>query len=648
MLNKRSLLPVKLGVIFGIVGGWIHCSEDIQAHDYLRYHLFNTTSKLLATEMDRRVLILSSVFYVIWLISLIAKTRLGLTLVSAFIRFAKVISGSRMKSSMQAIYRLLMGCVIAVVALLWLGLLAWIKQFDSVFFQIAFAQSKWQIIVAGIIIILGALYLIGSRIRATRVVGINWRSPLSANDLAERVGRLLQIVERQNVLYSSAALLLLLVNAAVVLFWTDSAISLPKKPNIIIIMADTLRADHVGCYGYHRNTTPNIDKLAKDGIRFNQAIANSSWTTASVSSFMTSQYPQTVILKGPNSDEYGGTPAMSTHVVTIAEFLRDHGYATGAAISNPQFGDGRNGSQGFVYFKDCSQLREITSPTVISKSREWITKNKDKRLFFFALLMDIHSPYRRHPKFDFDPGYTGKCRDEVSVSRLDTLATAKCSVSHMQALYDSNVAHTDYYIGLLIDDLKKKGLYDNSIIVFLGDHGEQFADHGGFFHGNTLYRELLKVPLIIKLPHQTGGRVVNGYFPLINLFPTLLREIGEDPSSIKPKGKAVNLTQIQIMRDDYTFAATSLYDKLRSVQNQEYKYVLDMHKLKGQLFDLKNDPLEQNNIVNKEPSISAAMQKLIMANETEVSVSNMNDSAIPTKLPSKVEQDKLRSLGYLQ
>ncbi|HEY3298819.1 MAG TPA: sulfatase [Armatimonadota bacterium] len=648
MFKNRYLFPLKIGIIFGIISGLLHCKEDLLAHDYLHYRLFKTVTGLLASAINHQVAVISLVLYAVFLVYVFARSLMKSERINrAVSRVGQVIAGNTLSRKTRTAYRALM--IFGLFIGIWfkLGLVQWLKQFDSLLFQTAFAQSKWQILIAGIVLVLGAILLITYRPKSTEP--IHAETPVVAiGDLLAGVRRVMLLIERQNGLYSAAALVFLMLNVSTAFFWANASLSLPEKPNVIIIMADTLRADHVGCYGYSRNTTPNIDRLAKDGIRFNQAIANSSWTTASVASFMTSQYPQSVLLRGEDGNGYGGSPTLTTHVATLAQSLRDQGYATGAVVSNTQFGKERNAGQGFDYFNDCSELRGSTSPTVISSARNWIGKNKDKRFFFFALLMDIHSPYRRHPEFDFDPKYSGKCRDEVSVTRNDTLATAKCSVSHMQDLYDSNVAYTDHYIGLLIDDLKKKGLYDKSIIVFLSDHGEQFADHGGFFHGNTLYRELLHVPLIIKLPHQMQGRVIDGPFPLINLSPTLIKQIGEDAASIRPKGKAVDLKNVKVMRDASTFSATSLYTTLRSVQTEEFKYILDVKSRKGQLFDLKKDPGEKRNIVNAQPSMSAYLNKLLLDNEKELSTAAVQNVATPTKPPSAKEREKMRSLGYLQ
>ena len=339
---------------------------------------------------------------------------------------------------------------------------------------------------------------------------------------------------------------------------------------------------------------------------------------------------------------------MSTHVVTLAESLQDQGYSTGGVISNPQWSEDRNGSQGFEFFKNCSRMKKSTSPYVFSAAADWIAKRNNKRFFFFALFMDPHSPYRRQSGYDFDPGYKGNCADEVSIKHYDTLSTVKCGLNHIEAMYDSNVAYTDHYIGLLIGGLKKRGLYDNSIVIFVSDHGEEFADHGGFFHGNTLYREVVHVPLIIKLPKETRGRVVHGYFPLIDLFPTILSLIGSDPSSIRPQGRSVDIGAVKDMRDEYIFGATSLYNKVRSVQNPQYKYVYDLDKRTEQLFALPTDPMEQHNIAGAEPRMASALKKMLLDKEKEVSVEQQAGGSPPRKKLTAEEAREMRSLGYLQ
>lgn len=246
-----------------------------------------------------------------------------------------------------------------------------------------------------------------------------------------------------------------------------------KYPNVIFIMVDTLRADHLGCYGYQRNTTPNIDEFAKHRIRAERTVSQASWTTCSVASFMTSRYPQCM-----NLGDVCNPGSMDSKFTTLA----DAGYAREA-------------------------------------SNKWISKVKDRRFFLFALFMDCHAPYYMHSEYNFDPGYKGKIRERAPLVWEDWYRYSKRDIEHTKAMYNSEIAYTDRYVGKLLEDLKQQGQYDNSLIILLSDHGEEFKEHGDFEHGHTLYNEVTTVPFIVKLPHKRNGRVLKGTFSLIDVLP---------------------------------------------------------------------------------------------------------------------------------
>ena len=422
MLNSRCLFPLKLSVLFGMISG-LYCTIKVAPiRDYLHYHLYNTASRLLTAEVDRRIIILTAILYAMWLLCLAVQTRKAKRAIMACM---SIITGGSLRGTTRTAYQTVLICALVTATFLKLDVMSWFKQFDSLLIQTAFAQSKAQILAAGAILGFGVVYLLNLWISSRRAAQ-KTEATVSVSDFMRWIGHVVSRIERLSVLYIPAVVVVLSLNVIFAFYWLETAISIAKKPNVIIIMADTLRADHVGCYGYHLNTTPNIDRFAKDGVRFVDATANSSWTTASVASFMTSQYPQAVLLKDSHGLS-GGTQPMSTHVATIAEALQDLGYSTGAVISNPQFGESVHGSLGFQFFNDCSVVKKSTSSDVFSIASDWISGRRNERFFLFALFMDPHSPYRRHPDYDFDPGYKGACADEVSIKHWYTPSTVKCA-----------------------------------------------------------------------------------------------------------------------------------------------------------------------------------------------------------------------------
>ena len=604
VLNKRWLFPIKLGVIYGLITGFCNVNWIISYYDYFHFHLYNTAFKLLVPEINRCVLIGCAVSYAIWLIILAGSILKG----KIKIAYCLVVAGAAIISASKNYYIIAKFSDIKYLL------------FQTSLFQTAYEQAKWQLIVSLIIIVCALCFITWRRIKAKHQKII--KENTSSVSIFLIIKSFILGFEHQSWLFVSIFTLFIGLNLALGLFWGRPTLAKRNKPNVVIIMIDTLRADHVGCYGYKRNTTPNIDRFAKDSTRFSDAISNSSWTTASVSSFMTSQLPQTTLAVA-----YGDKvmPALvsdpdmsiSPRCVTMAQLFSDNEYKTAAITSNPQYSIKKNAWQGFQYFDESNMLSEITSPGVLSTAKEWIAQNQNNRFLLFTLFMDTHSPYRKFPGFDFDPTYKGKDADKIIIHLPYNINTS--SVKHMTDLYDSGIAYSDHQVGLLLDDLKKRGLYDSSLIVILSDHGEEFRDHGSLFHGETLYNEVVNVPLIIKLPYQTKGRVVSGKFSLIDLLPTVLKATSKDSLPAYFQGNAVDINNTDNIKNGYIYGHTNLgqFD-VRSVQNDDYKLIMDMKSKKEQLFNLKSDSFEKRNVITANPEKATALKKLMIDKDNEV------------------------------
>ena len=319
-------------------------------------------------------------------------------------------------------------------------------------------------------------------------------------------------------LTASLFIILLVPNVAYGFFSVLNRYQARSRPNIIWIMCDSLRADHLGCYGYGRNTSPNIDRLASASNLYSRAVSQASLTRLSVPSFLSGIYPQS------NSDR-----------ISIAQVLADRGYCTSAIMGNAQFtvpGLPNTVLYTFEHRDSSSSLKPISSPLILSAAMKELEQKRDKPIFMFLLFMDTHAPYRRHAGYEFwdkrDSGHPSVITPD------DLLPTTKKKytedyLGYLRSLYDSGIGYTDAHIGRLFDELKKLGMYDNSLIIFVGDHGEEFGEHKMFFHGNNLYDHAINVPLIVKEPGQNRSHRIGGVFPLIDLYPIDLG-IGWDPS----------------------------------------------------------------------------------------------------------------------
>jgi arylsulfatase A-like enzyme len=331
-------------------------------------------------------------------------------------------------------------------------------------------------------------------------------------------------------------------------------------PNVLLVMNDTHRADYVGAYGGAENLTPNLDALAQDGVVFSNAFAQASWTRPSVSTLLTGRYPSshTATLKGS---------ILPDEVTTLAEVLQQGGYETIGIATNYNMTPFFNVDQGFddyryltpnlplgatdiqsklifieVLKKIQAKLRGrkevpddyyVIGEIVTEKALGRLEKRDPSRPFFmFLSYMDVHDPYFRHP---FD-GY--------GISHRANPKPDPAMIPEMKKLYAGEVRYWDHTFGDLIAGLKDRNLYDNTLVVVTSDHGEEFGEHGGFWHGTTLYDEQLRIIFIAKDPLSAGiaGAVVADWMRLLDVAPFVAEIAGleipdEWQGSPSPNGK---------------------------------------------------------------------------------------------------------------
>src|SRR5258708_7881723 len=276
------------------------------------------------------------------------------------------------------------------------------------------------------------------------------------------------------------------------------AVSNPS-PNVLIITIDTLRADHVGCYGYKEVRTPNIDRLAADGVRFERAYTPVPVTLPAHTAIFTGAYP---MLSGIH--DFSGNK-ISSQQITLASVLRGHGYTTGAVIASAVLGSRFGLNQGFDFYYDHfdfsrldeSNLYQMERPgnVVADQALEWLGKNYRKPFFLWMHLYDPHHPYT--PPAPYDREYA----------------------SHP---YDGEIAFADAQVGRVMEFLRKKDLYQNTVIVLSGDHGESLGEHGERTHSYFIYNATLHVPLIFRVPRARTQKVLSMPVSLVDIMPTLL------------------------------------------------------------------------------------------------------------------------------
>jgi arylsulfatase A-like enzyme len=427
------------------------------------------------------------------------------------------------------------------------------------------------------------------------------------------------------------------------------------KPNIILITIDSLRADHVSCYGYKRKTTPNIDKLGNQATIYKNAYANGPNTPNSFPSIMFSRY----ILESENF-------IIPKYWQSIAGVLKKNGYYTiglnsGNSLISKFFGYGK----GFDIFKsylnysfewDDKKLikilegRKSTKKTKIQKSKimNLITRivkfiediiifdftkkkitldqkfsldavntisNLKSPFFIWIHFMDVHFPYVPQKRFRVFGKTKSISHMGLRILNYFVRFNWNCNkkiIRKIISIYDGSILQVDEFIGKILSSLKQNKKFNNSMVVLTSDHGECFKEHGNFYHYTyDAYNELLRVPLVIKYPHQKSSNTINNKVSLINLLPTITDNINIDNQRIvkgKPLPKFNEINKEVIYAEGYDLLDVSeiitksikLKPRIYSVISNNRKIIIDNHNNRNMLFNLSNDPNEEHNLIGKE------------------------------------------------
>lgn len=386
---------------------------------------------------------------------------------------------------------------------------------------------------------------------------------------------------------------------------------LKVPPDLCVVLVDSLRPDHLGCYGYERDTSPAVDAFAAGAVRFDQAIASGSWTQPSIMSLMTS-VPADV-----HQRVHWGRPH-STNVVTLAETLRAAGYQTVGLVANPMTNRKYGFARGFDFYDDYSLTgapdattgdiaRQTAQGAKLTRlAKDWIEKRRDpeKPLFLFVLYIDVHWDYLPPPPFNrmFAPDPVPPPRDIWNLGRKSVPEAAR---RRSVAAYDGEIRYTDGCISNLLAAIDASPRGNDTVVVFCSDHGESFWERGVASHGNALFDEELRVPLVIRPARGDGdpasGRVVSEQVGLIDLAPTLADLAGVPAPtnwvgrSLAPALRGETLPEIPIVLDNRIGDDGAI---LRGVRTSRWKVVAGPpHDRPTSLYDLLADPAETNDLL---------------------------------------------------
>lgn len=449
-----------------------------------------------------------------------------------------------------------------------------------------------------------------------------------------------------------------------------SACTAPQaaKPNILILLMDTLRADRLGCYGYGKATSPVVDRLAERGTLFTRCYAPSDYTQASTASLFTGLYP---LAHGYVNSDY----VLEDDNQTMAEIFGDAGYTTAAFIANGLAGRKYRMDQGF---QEHFEKNRASAFELAEAATEFIGRQSPDGRPFLAYLhfLDVHDPHRIPPadfgrladpaSFVFDMQDTLLLESMVMRAWWSTVQKWRGGGEEPEQvaryfddysdLYDSSIAYWDEAVGSILESLARNGLDRNTVVVVTSDHGEQLLEHGFFGHANSGYDVGLHVPLVVFDPAGDGnGRRISRPVSLIDVLPTLLARAGMPvPEHIQgrplwpfPAGGASGADDVRPIYSEGTFFANRPVGTLiQTLREGRWKLILDRLRDSKELYDLSRDPGETRNRLETEAAVAARLYEELQRHYNgNLALFNARQRSQADRSAEKLRE--LRSLGYI-
>lgn len=390
--------------------------------------------------------------------------------------------------------------------------------------------------------------------------------------------------------------------------------------NLIIIAFEPLGANHVGAYGYKKNTTPNLDRFAREAFLFEKAVSSSSWTLPAFMSWFTSLYPERhrVINKYSRFNGKEGVLAslaeQAPGTVTLTQVLRGQGYRTGGFTGGASLAREFGFGLGFEEYTD--EPRFAGFDRTMPQALEWLGRHRQEKFFLFVQGYDVHGQFplnRQHLERFLKPPYQGPLKgteEEYWALRDRNLEAGGISMPAedlrlWKAIYDAKIYAADQRFGAFIAKLRELGLLDNSIIIVTSGSGNEYLEHGRIDHGFSLYGELTRVPLLIRIPGAQGR--VPGLARTLDLMPTALDLLGvEADEEVKKQMQGVSLLPL-LSGKQLGLAGISATDYLlrsfkRSLETDDgWKFIISLDSEERELYNLKSDPGEQHNLTQANP-----------------------------------------------
>ena len=427
--------------------------------------------------------------------------------------------------------------------------------------------------------------------------------------------------------------------------------------NVILLSIDTLRADHLGCYGYARETSPALDALAQRGALFEDVVSSSSWTVPAHMSMLTGLYPRS---HGVSTD----AKELPAETTTLAEHLSGLGFVAGAIVNTGLLR--KHGfPRGFVLYDvlnpreragaDSAAGARASAPTIVARARAWLQARPERRFFLLLHLYDLHTDYAPRPEYlaRFERPYSGTVTGTTTELRdymmraPGTRELGPEDARRLIDLYDAEIRQLDDAVAGLFATLDELGLAEDTLLVVTSDHGEEFLDHGDVLHGKTLHPEMVQVPLILVGPGVPRGARIRGQVSPVDLFPTIATLLGVSrPDGLEGldlsaawRAPAAWPPQRALFAETRSWpghAEGSLHAAIR-----KDSWALHYDHLSGEkrLFHHDQDPGELTDLAARDPERVEALWR-----ELEAFLANAKE--LEDQPISEEELEELRALGY--
>lgn len=426
----------------------------------------------------------------------------------------------------------------------------------------------------------------------------------------------------------------------------------------MLVTVDTLRADHMSSYGYERETSPGLDRLAAEGVRFRNEIVQRGGTWPSLTSILTSMYPRSHGVRS-NGD------LLDRSKRTIAELLQEHGFRTAAFLTNMLTTEHRGFDEVVLFGDNAKGGRDVAAS---ENAVQWLRDHRDEKFFLWLHLMGPHDPYRPAPEYRerFDTGYVGPIdgsRDLLRNIHARKHTLSERELAHIVSLYDADILQVDARIRTVLDVLDELDIASDTLVVFTSDHGEELYDHNFyFFHSLSIYESVLHVPLIFSLPGRLPlGKTVDAVVESIDLAPTMFELLGLPiPDDFEGKSLVPLIFGDASAPAQADAAYSELGPYIQSIRTDRWHYIYNPRQLsspgsrdedtgrKGifsiareELYDLLEDPEQKHNVVSDHPNVATELRNRVLVwRGSDADHYRAQDLSPKTR-------EELRALGYI-